>query len=241
MTVYSRSQLEGLAKSVGLSDTDARIAAAVALAESSGDTTKSNHYVEKGHTYYVDGLWQISTIHNLGSRESMHDPMTNARAMARLHGELGWKPWKSSQAKWGPEASAILADSSVHNIKGGFIGEGNTGTEKVDIPVVSDISDAANATVDATVAGVKYVGKAAGWLGNPHNWLRIAYVGLGAGVVIVGLAKLAGISATDVASVVPAGKVAAVAGSKVGAARQGSARSQYSAARKTALKGPPAE
>jgi hypothetical protein len=194
MTWYERADLERFALAAGLSASDARTASYIGMAESSGNTDAVNHYVQNGQTYYVDGLWQISTINNLGSRESMRDPMVNARAMAHLHAEAiaakkdPWSPWQSSQAKWGPFRTDIP-------LKGGVLGEGNTGSEAVKIPVVSDIKDAAQNTTDALAAIGKGIGKGGMWIGNPHNWLRIAYVGLGGAVVIVGLAKLVGYDA----------------------------------------------
>lgn len=185
MTKYSREQIEGFARTAGLNAEDARVASYIAMAESSGNPNATNHYTEKGQTYYVDGLWQISTIHNLGSRESMRDPMTNARAMAKLHGDSGWTPWASSKHIWG----------SAVSVKGGFIGEGNTGDAKVDIPIVSDAIDAAQNVTNGVTAGVTAVVKAGNWIANPHNMLRIAYTVLGGAVILVGLTKLVGYDA----------------------------------------------
>lgn len=193
MPKYNRGQVQEFAKAAGLNDNDAKTASYIAMAESSGNTDATNHYVEQGVTYYVDGLWQISTIHGLGSRESMKDPMTNARAMVKLRqdsiasGHDPWRPWESSKFIWG----------SAVNLQGsGAIG--STGSQAVtadNIPGVSQVVDAASATGDALANIGKGIGKTGAWIGNPHNWLRVAYVILGGGVVIAGLAKLIGYDA----------------------------------------------
>ena len=51
----------------------------IAGGESSYNTHAINHYSEGGRTYYVYGLWQISSIHAGVSGPGIYDPLTNAR------------------------------------------------------------------------------------------------------------------------------------------------------------------
>jgi hypothetical protein len=85
----SFSQLYWLARSVGLSHEDARIAAAVAMAESAGNPGAIG---DRGTSY---GLWQVHLpAHPWAASMNMLDPYQNALAMARISGGgKNWKPW----------------------------------------------------------------------------------------------------------------------------------------------------
>jgi endonuclease/exonuclease/phosphatase family metal-dependent hydrolase len=57
----------------------------IAGGESSYNTHAMNHYSSGGHTYYVYGLWQISSIHAGVSVPGIYDPLTNARQAFALY------------------------------------------------------------------------------------------------------------------------------------------------------------
>lgn len=82
-------QLYQLARSVGLDDRAARMAAAIGLAESGG---RPGAVGDRGQSI---GIWQIHTpSHPWASREQLKDPLYNARAMARIsRGGRDWRPW----------------------------------------------------------------------------------------------------------------------------------------------------
>lgn len=192
MTVYSRAEIEQFALNAGFEKALAKVFSFVALAESSGKSDAHNSYVEKGVRYDVWGLWQISTIHQADhpewTRDWLLNPQNNAKAARTLQQASGMKPWESSR------------DGDNGWLKSVKNSGGPTLLEKV--PILGDIKRGTDALVDTTTAVTDVLGdvgkaawKAGGWLGNPHNWLRIAYVGLGAGTIIVGLAKLIGYDA----------------------------------------------
>ncbi|SRR6266581_447199 len=85
---YSYEQLKQLWITNGGSPSSASIAAAVAMAESSGNPTATNHNSD-GST--DRGLWQINSIHgNL----STTDPTANVRAAIKISSNgKNWKPW----------------------------------------------------------------------------------------------------------------------------------------------------
>jgi len=103
----STAQLVALAKQAGFNEKNAVIAAAVAKAESGGDssndTIKSGLYARTGETSY--GLWQINMTGALGperikqlglsSYKDLYDPVTNARAAFKLSGGSNWSPWSA--------------------------------------------------------------------------------------------------------------------------------------------------
>jgi len=101
---FTVGQLKELALSVGFNEKNAVIAAAVAKAESGGDssndTIKSGLYARTGETSY--GLWQINwkahkdgTLKKMGitDPEQLRDPVTNARVAFKLSGGSNWNPW----------------------------------------------------------------------------------------------------------------------------------------------------
>ena len=104
---FSVGQLKELALSVGFNEKNASVAASVAMAESSGDssndTIKSGLYAKTGETSY--GLWQINMTGALGperikqlglsSYKDLYDPVTNARAAFKLSGGSNWSPWSA--------------------------------------------------------------------------------------------------------------------------------------------------
>ena len=104
---FNVGQLKELALSVGFNEKNASIAASVAMAESSGDssndTIKSGLYARTGETSY--GLWQINMTGALGperikqlglsSYKDLYDPVTNARAAFKLSGGSNWSPWSA--------------------------------------------------------------------------------------------------------------------------------------------------
>lgn len=99
--VYDAKALEKLAQDAGFNKLDSQTAAAVALAESSGDPTK--HNTKPPDDSY--GLWQINMAGTLGatrrkqfgitSDAQLLDPKTNAHAAWVVFKNAGYKfnPW----------------------------------------------------------------------------------------------------------------------------------------------------
>lgn len=94
MSTYTQSQLYQLALGVGLSGTNAQIAAAIAMAESGGDSNAINPGNANDPEYSV-GLWQINIrAHPQYSKSSMLVPQNNALAMFAISsGGTNWSPW----------------------------------------------------------------------------------------------------------------------------------------------------
>jgi hypothetical protein len=97
--MLSHDQIADLWKKAGGDPRYADIMAHVAYAESGGnpDSNQSGatNYQENGKTYYPQGLWQISTVH--GYKESMFDPMANAKRAVELFGKGNFGPWEASR------------------------------------------------------------------------------------------------------------------------------------------------
>lgn len=92
-------QLVGLAKGAGFSSSDAVTMAAIAMAESGGDSNQKN-FKPPDKSY---GLWQINMIGNLGperlkefglsSEDQLFDPVTNAKAAFSVKKSQGFSAW----------------------------------------------------------------------------------------------------------------------------------------------------
>lgn len=89
MANYSRSQLEALWVQAGGNSANARMAAAIALAESGGNPNAVN---DKNTNGSIDrGLWQINSVHGA---LSVLDPLANARAAVQISKNgSDWHPW----------------------------------------------------------------------------------------------------------------------------------------------------
>lgn len=93
MTVFTYAQLEQLWINAGGPRAVAPVAAAIALAESSGDSTQENK-VDNGGTQTSWGLWQISDGTHNQPVANILDPVVNARAaVAKYTAAGGWSPW----------------------------------------------------------------------------------------------------------------------------------------------------
>lgn len=87
-------QLRDLAVVVGFPDPD--LAAAIAMAESSGNPLAVNLGTPANPEHSV-GLWQINVLaHPEFDPVSLGDPLTNAHAAMTLsHGGANWAPWST--------------------------------------------------------------------------------------------------------------------------------------------------
>jgi hypothetical protein len=92
MTVYSYAQLEQLWLNAGGAKAQAPMAAAIALAESGGNSAAMN-YTDNNGTQTSVGLWQVSSgTHQYPS--SWTTPAGNAsEAVAKYQAAGGWSPW----------------------------------------------------------------------------------------------------------------------------------------------------
>ena len=93
MAIFSEGQVLGIAQEVGLHGNSATIAAAIAMAESGGNTSAENLSSVEDSI----GLWQINLkAHPQYTRTAMQDPLQNALAMYSIsNGGTNWNPWST--------------------------------------------------------------------------------------------------------------------------------------------------
>lgn len=174
MAKYSLTVLKGWALSGGFPAKDASIAAAVAMAESGGDST----VVSKGAG--AVGLWQIlpSTARGVGQSDSVNmlkNPLYNATTAAKIYKRYGWTQWDAYKNESYKE---FLPDAE----KADPLGNPKPADELFDNPV-QGLEDIGAASRDVVRAGQ--------WIANPRNLLRVVYVVAGGILIIAGASALA--------------------------------------------------
>jgi len=184
----TQSEIYSLARSVGLTDARAKVAAAVAMAESGGNPNAHNT-TPPDDSY---GLWQINMYGSLGparrkslglsSDADLYNPQTNAKAMAQISNNGGnFHPWSTyTNGSYLKFVNATVEDKT-----------GDPGWLSKIGGAVSPIIGARDVAGSAAGA-VEMMGKAAVWVSNPLNWLRVAYVVVGGVIVVVGVHSIIG-------------------------------------------------
>lgn len=194
------AQIFTLARNAGLSVADAITATAVAFAESGGNP--NDRYNPGPEDSY--GLWQINMDPSyraerlaqlgLSSPSQLFDPATNARAMAMLssHGK-NWQPWttytsgKYQQFLSQAQAAAGGAPASINPTDP--LGLGPAAGQSA-----SDLITSINAITQSLKNFSDFMAnmlKAAAWIVNPVNDLRILSAIWGTLIVLGGLVLLA--------------------------------------------------
>lgn len=211
----NQSEIYSLAKAVGLTSAKAKVAAAIAMAESGGDP--GSHTVDSDDDSW--GLWQINMKGDLGPERrrqfslsadsDLADPLVNAKAMYAISGHgSSWKKWgaytNGSYMRFlnNPvtEVAGIL-DRLIRAVPGGetAIGIGQN---------IDSWDDTAATVVDA-------LQRTTTWITKPSNWARVAYVVGGGALVLVSLQLIArpylAQAVSAAAKVLPVGKVATAA------------------------------
>lgn len=167
MAKYGMTALKSWALSGGFPAKDASTAAAVAMAESGGDST----VVSKGAG--AVGLWQIlpSTAKGVGQSDSVNmlkNPLYNATTAAKIYKRYGWTQWDAYKN------GSYKRHLDEAEDAGGFKWGGED-SELFDNPV-QGLEDIGAASRDLVRAGQ--------WIANPQNLIRVVYV-VGGGVLIV--------------------------------------------------------
>jgi hypothetical protein len=186
--VVSQSQGYTLAKNAGLTDSRARVAAAVMMAESGGDASQVTN--DSDDLSY--GLWQINmkggmgptrrALYGLKSNDDLLDPATNAKVMSAIsHQGANWSAWgayTNNSYKKFLNTSVSLVDLPIPG-PGGTIVNGLLGFLPDSVPGLSTSLDALDTVTK--IGGA--VTNTARWVSNPKNWLRVVYV-IGGGILV---------------------------------------------------------
>lgn len=185
---------------------------------------------------------ETNPVDRLRVQAKLVDPVYNASTAAAIHRQSGWTPWSTYPGVYllylptaraavkTPAAvgasSATAAGSSPGNtasvIPAAYqpVGLGSDLTGAAGLMVLplgllnpSNMLGAAKNAVGLLGALVAFLTKAAAWLGNRANWMRIVKVVLGWWMVLIGLLMFGWPALNAAADVIPAGKAAKAAGS----------------------------
>ncbi len=166
------------------------------------------------------------------------DPVFNAAAARAIYAERGWAPWSTypgayllhlprakaaaqSPAPVGGGAAAPAGGGTVQPVGlvddlGKLLLPGTVVLDALGVDSVQDMLGAAKQGVGLLGNLVAFIAKAAAWMADPGNWLRVLKVWVGSWLVVLGLALTAWPAASKVAgvaaNVVPAGRAAKAAG-----------------------------
>lgn len=217
MTVYSYSQLEGLWIQAGGSRSMAPLMAAIALAESSGNSAAMN-FNDNGGTQTSVGLWQVSTgTHSFPA--VWRTALGNAReAVNKLHtqGLTAWGTFTSGAYK-----QFLRGNVPPSAVKGGGGAGGPGGVQTTAFNPLGGV-------------GSDLLGGLSSALGLPSPkdmMIRFGFVILGGLLLVVGVFMLAGKQAIQVGveGIAPESRAALAATGSTSRARE--ARSRSSAPR----------
>lgn len=187
MPVISSGQVKSYAKAAGFNSAQADVMDIIAKHESGRNTT----VVNEGRDV---GLWQINIkAHPQWSTAWLKNPANNARAAFTLAQSDGLQPWSSSADKWLPEVEGKLYGGKSHKelfskVPGGAAVGGALDTGQ-------DIAQGADplAAISAVVQGLgDAIDAVSGWVGNPHNWVRLLQVVGGIALGVAAVAAVAG-------------------------------------------------
>jgi hypothetical protein len=215
----NQSQIYTLARNAGLTDTRAKVAAAIAMAESGGNE-KSHNATPPDDSY---GLWQINmlgslgparrALYNLTANTDLYDPTVNARVMSAMSSQgQNFRPWTTyTRGTYKQYINNPVSTVAVNLPDGATTDALLTGAGIFTNPLgaIKDTTDAARTAASLLV-------KSAAWTSNPNNWLRIVYVIGGSVAAIAGIVTV--VKSTDAGrAAISAGKKTAATARKVGA------------------------
>lgn len=218
MTILTQGQIQALAVTAGLPDPS--LMAAIAMAESSGDTAVVN-------SIGCVGLWQINQPVHVKDHPNwtvayLKNPLNNALAAKTTLAAQGLGAWEAytngaylkyynKQAAASPDAPQGIG-SDITGIYGKAADSvGNLLGDAANATGLGGISDAASGAVSAAETVTNYLGALGQWISKASNWVRVGYVIGGAILVAVGLYATAGEETMNFGKKVadsPAGKAA---------------------------------
>lgn len=200
MAILTAQQIYNLAIEAGFSPSEATNATAVALAESSGNTTVVNSIGAMGLMQIYDGSYP-----NASRIAAMSDPLANMKAAYAKYTASqttvcgGWWPWASYN-----EGPCHNSDPNRNNTWRSFLnvaqtatGTGNTsGSEDATgtlasgaalVTAQSDTSSASDSSSAPSLFGSAALGKITSRLASPGFWWSVGFFVLAGLMILIGL------------------------------------------------------
>jgi hypothetical protein len=179
MAAYTYSQLEGFWTGAGGSSATAGIAAAIAMAESSGENV-----IQQGQPYATTGwgLWQITpgdSEPSIGTDNALLNPQTNAKAAVAK-----WKAAGESFSPWTTFTSGKYLSFLQGNVPASASG-GSAPASTTSLPGFSFPSEITSFFSDSSAFVEKLM-----WLAMPSSWVRIGAFLIGVGLLLFAIHAL---------------------------------------------------
>jgi hypothetical protein len=204
------AQIAAHARAAGWAGGDLVTAVAVALAESGGRSDARGDVALQTRTWGPSiGLWQIRSLNadrgtgRTRDEVANRDPGTNARHAHQVWAQAnGWSPWSTYKTGayllYRPQASAGVGVAGNAPAPGGTpvepinLGGGGLGPGRITIPLPGGLNPLEQGGAIANIAGllmrpVELLIKLSAWVADPDNWMRVAKVILGGGLVLAGV------------------------------------------------------
>lgn len=185
---YTFAQLVAIAKQAGFPDADAPTAAAIALAESSGNA-EATHVNSNGSEDF--GGWQINSVHRaLLAGKNWRDINVNAQMAYQVWHDAGGKftPWSTFKSG---AYTKYLSGNVAGAGAGAAIGGGTTAAaESSGIDPFAGVTASLN-SIGTSFQAVSGVATMASKLALPQTWVRIMSGVFGAVLLGFGLVMLA--------------------------------------------------
>lgn len=161
--------LVGLAKGAGFSGQNAAIMAAIAMAESSGNSRAHNQNWKTGDNSY--GLWQVNMLGEMGPRrrqqfgiasnDALFDPATNAMAAAKVYQSQGFGAWSvyrsGAYKQYLPAAQSAVGAPAAAAVPPGAtpeLGQARAGVAKAGARLDDKIKQAQASARESAFAGL---------------------------------------------------------------------------------------
>lgn len=188
MSRLSATEIGKLVRQAGFTGSDVRVAIAVVLAESRGETTARGDTARVNATWGPSiGLFQIRSLNaekgkgTVRDEEANMDPLTNARHALEIKNSSGWSAWTvyTTQAYrlFLPDAIAGEAASAGQAaVEGSAVGK-----------AAASVANTSAAIIEVAKEPARWLE----WVSNQETQLRIAKVVVGGGLVLAGLVMFA--------------------------------------------------
>lgn len=202
MAKFSKGQLETLWTTEGGKPGARQLAAAIALAESGGDSQAENHNTDGS----IDrGLWQINSVHGVLSTFSI--PGNTLAAISISSDGSNWAPWTTYKTGAYKQFMTGGTSSASLQIPGQplvgplleFLEKGKPG---------NPLTESGPNPFSGLFDGFKKLSEVLSFLTSSAGWIRIGKVLVGLFLLLTGVLGMANISVTE--QVISGGKRAAV-------------------------------
>lgn len=213
--IFTPSEIYALAKFCW-DPTNATLATAIAMAESSGNANSEN--------YCCVGLWQVNVLaHPQYTRQQMKDPVQNLGAACQIYKAAGNKftPWQTyTEGTYKKHLKEAEQGAKINK----------TGSENVEGGIGAVIPGA-----EGALSWIEDLGKILSFIGSGQGWTRIAKVGGGLVIGLIAIDQLTKVAPGPTTNLAPSAGKAALGGAGKAASGVSKGAGQFKLAKELAI------